>query len=131
MLSAKRILWTLWAMLGVIGLLTFAGVPLDNVHEGPDRAVIACIVGALAIAGNRNLRGRWRSLPRVHLALLALGWYAILVATIVFENRKMQMAARFDVEICASIPIVGALLLALYLLFSRGMDTLWRRVTGR
>ncbi|HEY6445606.1 MAG TPA: hypothetical protein VIY53_04040 [Acidobacteriaceae bacterium] len=129
MLSAKRILW---ATLGTIGLLAIAASFPGSALGEPTIGVTICAVGGAAtISGNRAARERWQSLRRLDQALLATAWYAILVAAIVFGNRRLPMATGLDVRECAAIPILGVALFSVYRLFSKSMDALWARLTRR
>jgi uncharacterized membrane protein HdeD (DUF308 family) len=127
MASSRRILWI---TLGVLALLDFAIDILGSSVES-DLGVICLISGIVGFGSARATREHWRALPRRDQSLLLIAWYALFVAAVVYDNRKMPSTADIDITLCTAIPIVGTALFFLYRAFSKSMDILWMRFTRR
>ncbi|HTV15004.1 MAG TPA: hypothetical protein VME68_09825 [Acidobacteriaceae bacterium] len=125
MASSRRILWI---TLGVVVLLDFAIDLLGSSVES-DLGVICLVSGIVGLGCARATREHWRALPGRDQSLLLITWYALFVAAVVYDNRKMPSPASLDIFLCIAIPIVGAALFFLYRAFSRSMDALWMRFT--
>jgi hypothetical protein len=123
---------TLWITLGVIALLCFALDFLETrAHAGAAPGTVLLIAGIVGLGNNRIIRDQWRPLRSGDQWLLILAWYALFVAAVIFDTRKMPSPADFDITFCATVPIVGTALYFLYRAFSKSMDALWLRITRR